>query len=209
MWRLQQPADCRRRIPRMRRMWGHKPWFVVSVREDDLRNRVQETHPSPKTQRIAAEVCNHDPWSMITYFDKADLKTSPACLEPLTQMFQLLVIWAMPERKHSFLHEVLQWSLGLLDLSYLQLVLLRFLQLPGFCGSFLWWVGQERGPDCSEHGKHLGQAGREGAMLLLSWDCVNHPGLILSSASVWLLVATCYINGPNELSSWQLEVLVA
>lgn len=32
-------------------------------------------------------------WSMITYFDKADLKTSSACLERLTQMVQLL--WQM------------------------------------------------------------------------------------------------------------------
>ena len=37
-----------------------------SVRPDDVKSsRVQETHPSPKTQRIAGEVCNHDPCSMI------------------------------------------------------------------------------------------------------------------------------------------------
>ena len=29
---------------------------------DDVKSsRVQETHPSPTTQRIAGEVCNHDP----------------------------------------------------------------------------------------------------------------------------------------------------
>ena len=34
----------------------------LRTRADDVKtSRVQETHPSPETQRIAAEVCNHDP----------------------------------------------------------------------------------------------------------------------------------------------------
>ena len=83
-------------------MWGHKRIQNVRIRNCEGTSRsllqptstlicslfsvweencVQETHPSPKTQRIAAEVCNHDSCSMITYFDKVDLKTWNARLK--------------------------------------------------------------------------------------------------------------------------------
>ena len=89
-------------------------------------------------------------------------------LDPEEWVFQFIMHTAMIPKAHSLRFELL-W----------------FLQLLGFCGSFLWLVGQDCGRDCSGHGKHLGQGGREGGCrLFFLVYCVNHPFFLLACLSV-------------------------
>ena len=88
--------------------------------------------------------------------------------DPEEWVFQFIMHTAMIPKAHSLRFELL-W----------------FLQLLGFCGSFLWLVGQDCGRDCSGHGKHLGQGGREGGCgHFFSVYCVNHPFFLLYCLSV-------------------------
>ena len=213
-------------------------WFVVSAREDDVRSLVQEADPSGKTQRIASEVCNHDPWSHIltwkpllpvcnnslkwfNYFDKCSSASRISASlvetgwmrskESLSKFNQNNFLSQRNNHLDQNLPAVSYYNDPLGSWIWVTFNwLLWFLQLLGFCGSFLWLVGQECGVDCSEHGKHLGQGGREAGRgrrggCFFSDYCVNHPVFLLSSAIVWLPVAACYcINVPIEVSFCQL-----
>ena len=73
---------------------------------------------------------------------------------------------------------MIPWALSL------RFELLWFLQLLGFCGSFLWLVGQDCGRDCSGHGKHLGQGGREGGMQTLLLSLLRKSPILPPSLSI-------------------------